>query len=311
MQQRKNTASSSDSSLLQNGTSRLLRNRLHKRSEQQQQQQQQISYLHSSSLLPAFLIAVCPTFAVILTYTQVNLRGEFGTLVQMVKQDGLLVFFQRSLLQHLMGSPKAWTIIGCFAVFELALMRLIPGSTKTGPVTPKGNIPIYKANGLQCYLTTLVVFLGLAFLKVINPADVYDNLPHIIGALCCSSLGIVFLLYLKGRFAPSSSDNSISGDFFFDFFWGSELYPRIFGWDVKLFTNCRFGMMSWALLNICYAWKQHEYYGYISTSMAVSVALQLVYITKFFHWEMGYMRTLDIMHDRAGFMIVSNVLIQL
>lgn len=30
---------------------------------------------------------------------------------------------------------------------------------------------------------------------------------------------------------------------------GTELYPRIFGWDVKVFTNCRFGMMFWALVS--------------------------------------------------------------
>lgn len=30
---------------------------------------------------------------------------------------------------------------------------------------------------------------------------------------------------------------------------GTELYPRIFGFDVKVFTNCRFGMMYWALVS--------------------------------------------------------------
>jgi 7-dehydrocholesterol reductase len=37
--------------------------------------------------------------------------------------------------------------------------------------------------------------------------------------------------------------------------------------------------------------------------MAVAVGLQLVYIAKFFWWETGYLRSLDIMHDRAGFYI--------
>ena len=63
-------------------------------------------------------------------------------------------------------------------------------------------------------------------------------------------------------------------------------------------------MMGWPLLILCYAAKQHQTYG-LSDSMLVSVAIQLVYITKFFHWEMGYMKTLDIMHDRAGFYLVS------
>ena len=70
-----------------------------------------------------------------------------------------------------------------------------------------------------------------------------------------------------------------------------------------MFTNCRFGMMSWGLFLLSYAAKQHQM-GTLSDSMVVSVALQLVYITKFFQWEMGYMKSLDIMHDRAGFMLV-------
>jgi 7-dehydrocholesterol reductase len=37
--------------------------------------------------------------------------------------------------------------------------------------------------------------------------------------------------------------------------------------------------------------------------MIVAVALQLIYIAKFFVWETGYLRSLDIMHDRAGYYI--------
>jgi len=72
-------------------------------------------------------------------------------------------------------------------------------------------------------------------------------------------------------------------------------------WDVKQFTNCRFGMISWPILILSYALKQKELYGGISNSMMISVAIQLVYITKFFIWESGYMSSFDIMHDRAGF----------
>ena len=81
-------------------------------------------------------------------------------------------------------------------------------------------------------------------------------------------------------------------------------HASILDWDIKMFTNCRFGMMGWPLLILSYAAKQYETHG-LSDSMIVAVALQLIYITKFFHWEMGYMKSLDIMHDRAGFYLVS------
>ncbi|CAM9555452.1 unnamed protein product [Ectocarpus sp. 12 AP-2014] len=68
-----------------------------------------------------------------------------------------------------------------------------------------------------------------------------------------------------------------------------------------MFTNCRFGMMYWAVGAVIYAYTQQQMYGKLSSSMAVSVILQLTYITKFFHWEMGYMNSMDIQHDRAGY----------
>ncbi|KAK8989387.1 hypothetical protein V6N11_063815 [Hibiscus sabdariffa] len=41
--------------------------------------------------------------------------------------------------------------------------------------------------------------------------------------------------------------------------WGMELYPRIGkSFDIEVFTNCRFGMMSWAVLAITYCMKQYE-----------------------------------------------------
>jgi 7-dehydrocholesterol reductase len=72
--------------------------------------------------------------------------------------------------------------------------------------------------------------------------------------------------------------------------------------DVKMFTNCRFGLAGWALILLSFAAKQHATIG-LSDSMIVAVALQLIYITKFFIWETGYLGSLDIMHDRAGFYI--------
>lgn len=88
-----------------------------------------------------------------------------------------------------------------------------------------------------------------------------------------------------------------SGSIIFDYYWGTELYPRVFGWDLKVFTNCRFGMMGWALIVISCSAKQHADIG-LSPTMFASSFVQLVYIAKFFWWEQGYMKTIDIMHDR-------------
>jgi 7-dehydrocholesterol reductase len=201
------------------------------------------------------------------------------------------------------GTPQAWKMIAIFALLQLSFMKLIPGKIFHGPVTPQGNIPIYKANGIPAFVLTLGLFYLCSFRwHLFSPTIIYDNFGGLLGALNLFSVFFCFLLYLKGRFAPSSNDAGISGNPVFDYYWGTELYPRVFGWDVKMFTNCRFGMMGWSLIILSFAAKQNELYG-LSDSMLVSVSLQLIYITKFFFWEKGYLNSLDIMHDRAGYYI--------
>jgi 7-dehydrocholesterol reductase len=111
------------------------------------------------------------------------------------------------------------------------------------------------------------------------------------------------VLYFKGRFAPSSSDSSHTGNFIFDYYWGTELYPRVLGWDIKKFTNCRFGMTGWAISVTSFAFAQYEIYGTADWSIIISAALIVIYLFKFFIWESGYMRSMDIQVDRAGYYI--------
>ena len=61
-------------------------------------------------------------------------------------------------------------------------------------------------------------------------------------------------------------------------------------------------MTVWALGNVAFLVKCFERTGF-NDAAATSTLLQLLYIAKFFWWENGYMRTIDIMVDRAGFYI--------
>ena len=66
--------------------------------------------------------------------------------------------------------------------------------------------------------------------------------------------------------------------------------------------------MGWSLVVISCAARQRLDIGYVSTSMLVSVVLQVAYLFKFFWWEGGYFSTLDIMHDRFGYYICWGVM---
>jgi len=242
-------------------------------------------------------------------YTNVALDGSVAKLGELLSQQGIWMTIQLAWIPYAFGSATAWSILAIFAGIELALMRWLPGKPYQGPVTPAGHVPLYKANGLLAYSITLFLFLLGAYpCQWFSPTLLYDHFPDLLGALNLFSVLFCFFLLCKGYWNPSSKDAGSSGNLIFDYYWGTELYPRLFGFDVKLLTNCRLGMMCWPLLLLSFAAKQGELYG-LSDSMLVAIALQLIYITKFFVWETGYLRSLDIMHDRAGYYICWGVLV--
>ncbi len=254
-------------------------------------------------LFPLFLIVVCPPTVLLVWQVNATMGGSLLFLGHVMVQNGIWTTLWSIWGPVFFGTAAAWKIILTFAAVQLILMRIIPGKRVTGPETPKGNTPVYKDNGFTCFIITLGLYYLLAYpFAIFSPTIVYDNFAGILGALNIFSLIFCLMLYFKGRFKPSTSDHGISGNFIFDYYWGTELYPRIFGWDIKQFTNCRFGMMAWPVIILSFAAKQAQVFG-ISNSMVVSVAIMMIYIAKFFWWEAGYLRSMDIMHDRAGFYI--------
>jgi 7-dehydrocholesterol reductase len=137
---------------------------------------------------------------------------------------------------------------------------------------------------------------------------VWDHFGEIIATLILSAFIFCIGLYFKGRFLPTSEDRSLSGNFIWDFYWGVELHPTLFGINLKQLINCRFSMMGWSVIVCSFAAKQAELNGHISNSMLVSAALMFLYLFKFFCWESGYFTSLDIMHDRFGYYICWGVM---
>lgn len=263
----------------------------------------ELSPFIKNTLGPLFLILACPPTVILFWYANTSLGGSLQNLFQEFIDQGFFATLYKVWSPIFFGSKKAWSILAIFAASQLLFMKILPGKTFVGPITPKGNRPIYKANGPFAYVLTLALFiLGAYPLQLFSPTIIYDNFGPILGALNIFSLFFCLFLWIKGIAFPSCTDAGSTGRPLFDYYWGTELYPRILNWDIKQFTNCRFGMMSWALVILSFAAKQQELYG-LSDSMMVAVALQLIYITKFFFWETGYLGSLDIMHDRAGFYI--------
>ncbi|HZS40388.1 MAG TPA: 7-dehydrocholesterol reductase [Polyangia bacterium] len=254
------------------------------------------------TLLPFLLIALCPFAVVLLWYA---CQSWDGALTHAAARASL----SRMLLEWPWPTRSSVSIVLGFAAWQALLMVALPGKRVLGPVTPAGARVQYKVNGLLAWaLTHLALYVACFRLEWFSPTIVYDHFGSII--MTCNLFALVFcaFLYLKGVYSPSGRDAGRSGNPVFDFFWGTELHPRLFDFELKQFANCRFGMMSWTIIILSFLFKQRALYGHVSTSMLVSVALQVIYVVKFFWWEDGYLASLDMMHDRFGFYICWGVM---
>lgn len=252
---------------------------------------------------PLLLMTATPALVILVYLINKDFGGSILSFINASRAEGFFHLLFQTWLPIFFGNAMAWKLIGYFSLSQIILMKWLPGKPFKGPITPKGNTPIYKANGLLAFIVTISSFfiLSLGF-DVFSPTIIYDNFGPLLGALNVFSLLFCLMLYFKGKYKPSSTDSGCSGNRIFDYYWGTELYPRILGIDVKMFTNCRFGMMSWSLIVLSFLFKQKAM-GTLSDSMIISCALQIIYCAKFFYWETGYLRSLDIMHDRAGYYI--------
>lgn len=247
-----------------------------------------------------------PHIVILYWYTNAHCNGSYSEMIYKLTNGSIF----HNLVEIWSGicvvNSFTVSVVFGYCAWAVFWMRVLPGKKVKGPVTPNGNIPVYIDNGFLHYCVTMTGFLALTIgLKMygMTPTIVYDRFGELLAFMNIFALGFVLMLYGKGISAPSSTDSGKTGcGFIFDYYWGTELYPRMFGIDVKVFTNCRFGMTIWPLLVCIYALKSYEIYGFID-SMFVTTVLQLVYITKFFAWEAGYMHTIDIIVDRAGYYI--------
>ena len=254
---------------------------------------------------PLFMLVIIPNISLALWFSSVTCGGSYLEFARRLLASPSATLNAMWAIAFEQMTSTVWIVLLGYCAFALLLMVLVPGQRYVGPVTEKGNVPVYKDNGFRCYVISLAVFAVLTYVLKLNgmsPTYVYDNFAGFV--LACNILGHVLCLFLlyKGLTNPTTTDSGSSGNFLFDYYWGTDLYPKVCGIDVKVFTNCRFGMTVWPLLVLIFSLKSYELHGFVD-GVWVSSALQLIYITKFFVWEAGYYASIDIIVDRAGYMI--------
>ncbi len=257
-----------------------------------------------STLGPLLLMLVTPPAAILL-WIVCNFAPFDGALTPLLTVEGWRAVADN--FPH--PSRQAVAMVLVFVAFEAVLLRWLPGKSFEGPITPAGSRPRYKLNGVAAWLVTLGAFFGCSSgLGLFSAGIVYDHFGSLLITLVVFALLFCLFLYFKGCYWPSSEDRSVSGNFIWDYYWGVELHPVLFGVNLKQLINCRLSMMGWSVIVCSFAAKQGELTGHVSNTILVSAGITVVYLFKFFWWESGYFTSLDIMHDRFGFYICWGVL---
>jgi len=236
------------------------------------------------------LLFICPFVVICIWNIITQHRGDIFALFA---KDGLTI--------PEWTDPAITGYLVAFGVFQMILQMTVPGPKIDGPLTPAGHTPKYIDNGLSCYIITMVAYFAGIYLQLWNGGVLIEYAGPVIMRLNIFALILCFGIQYKGYYNPTTKDTRYREDFFSDYFWGCDLYPQAFGIDLKVWTNCRMGMTMWPLIVVSTMFYQQEQYGKVSGNLAVNVILQMIYITKFFWWEGGYYKTIDIMQDCAGF----------
>ena len=193
---------------------------------------------------------------------------------------------------------------GCFGFIGLVflLSRFLPGPvvTRTGP---EGGTPVrYRLNGLLLLLLTVLAVAALAWLAPGSIAAIYRHFKSLFIAANIFSFVMLVFLFVQGRRNHDPQKRGGS-QFLREFFRGSERNPQHWGVDLKMFSY-RPSLLGLALMNVSFAFAQHELYGQVSARMWLYQILCLAYVANYFQFEHGMLFTWDVIEERFGWMLV-------
>ena len=79
------------------------------------------------------------------SYTNATVHGDGSVafLLQTWAKDGFITTTASVAAPYLFVSRLAWKVLGCYAAFELLLMRVLPGQMQSGPPSPTDHVPVY------------------------------------------------------------------------------------------------------------------------------------------------------------------------
>uniref|UniRef100_A0A4W5NW62 Delta(14)-sterol reductase LBR n=1 Tax=Hucho hucho TaxID=62062 RepID=A0A4W5NW62_9TELE len=252
--------------------------------------------------------------------TELEFGGRLGvfcmTLLLPVTVLGLMVVCSQedaSLMSSppLPGLDSLWDLqvfgmVVLWLIFQALLYVLPVGKVVEGMPLKNGERLKYRMNTLYAFVLT-VAALGAAAHHKMDLGYIHSHFLQLaVSSLLCSVLLSVYL-YVRSRWATQDmlAPGGNSGSVIYDFFMGSELNPRIKGFDLKYFCELRPGLIGWLVINaaMALAEMQLHHLDYPSPAMILVNCFHLLYVLDAYWHEEGVLSYMDITHDGFGFML--------
>jgi delta14-sterol reductase len=205
-----------------------------------------------------------------------------------------------------------------YYLFSLLLQRILPGEEVVGTELVSGGRLKYKFNTWTSTMFTLAICAaGTAVQGADFPVWIFinENYLQIVTANVLIAYVLATFVYVRSfSVKPGNKDcrelaaGGHSGNMMYDWFIGRELNPRVTlpllgEVDIKEFCELRPGLFGWMLLDFAWVANQYKTYGYVTDSIILITAFQVLYVLDSYWMESAILTTMDITTDGFGFML--------
>lgn len=155
--------------------------------------------------------------------------------------------------------------------FQLGLAFVMPGYEQEGLPVPSLDYKTlkYNCNALGCWYATLITSAIANYTGIFRLSGIIDHFGPIMTVSILWGFGLSLATYWVALWNGTAI--RMSGNFFYDFWMGAPLNPRIGNVDLKMFQEVRIPWVLLFYITVAGACKQYEDYGYVS---AVRTAVQ-------------------------------------
>ncbi|KAI8373073.1 ergosterol biosynthesis ERG4/ERG24 [Radiomyces spectabilis] len=259
---------------------------------------------------PVGVCAMMLGFPSLMYYFWVCLEYHQGKLItpSSFSLEGLSQFFWQELWAKIKvgayPTALAVKIYMGYVLFSFILAYIMPGPVVEGLALPslKGKKLKYLCNGLSAWYATLVTAAVVHITGIFRLTLIIDNFGGIMTTAILWGFTMTTLVYICS--VINGTQHRMSGNFFYDYFMGAVLNPRIGHVDLKMWAETRVPWPVLFFLSVSCALKQYELKGFVSGPIAFMVLAHFLYVNACQKGEECIPTSWDIFYEKDGFMLI-------